>query len=127
MREIKFRAWEPLEGVFYTPIIGRDGRSWDCYRDDEAFPVNDPIMQYTGLKDKNGVEIYEGDIIDYAYYGRYSIEYNNTFAQFETACIEKSGTEMFMYTNLFEGDSMHINAEVIGNVYENPELLEKTL
>lgn len=72
------------------------------------------LMQYTGLKDKNGVEIYEGDIVRHATdEGVYKIIF------------EDGG---FYVKNLFEYDFQTINEyplEVIGNIYENPELLKE--
>jgi len=79
------------------------------------------LMQFTGLKDKNDVEIYEGDILLYESYKWLEVEYH-----------DDCGAFMFRYP-LSDGDGTNImhahnfrvgHAEVIGNIYENPELLE---
>jgi hypothetical protein len=75
-----------------------------------------PVMQYTGLKDKNGKEIYEGDILlDWEGLKRYVVEWNEKWACFQTRKLQNDRIEMEM-------DTLH-TAEAIGNIYENPELL----
>lgn len=89
------------------------------------------IMQYTGLKDKNGTEIYEGDIVTYSVKGFKKI--NKTVMTFN----EEHGAYLF---GIYEGVKMPCgkktrmnkytrksvnNVEVIGNIYENPELLKE--
>lgn len=112
-REIKFRAWDTAAKKFYTPIISVSGKSTDF--DDNVYTYieyADPLMQYTGLKDKHGVEIYEGDIVIRTSYHnnlKEVVEYRN-YGFYPLSLVG------------FNSDYIHV-LEVIGNIYENPELL----
>lgn len=123
MRPIKFRAWHkklkvmlPDVGVNKGEVL-YDGR-W--YRKDEIV-----LMQYTGLKDRNGREIYEGDIVKLTnWIGSIGVVEWGRFAKFIIDA-ECSNGGIFDFTNLiFEEVSNSIkNLEVIGNIYKNPEML----
>lgn len=138
-KEIKFRAWDGTQ--MYTPIIGTEGEIFRDYRDVEDFnpAPHDNLMQYTGLKDKNGKDIYEGDILRFPA---------------ETLLDEKSfiGYEVFYHDNDcadrhvgFQMNRMHFYGSlcggeckgymlpkytsrmvIIGNIYESPELIHGT-
>ena len=130
MREIKFKAkrkdngewvegflfelffegiWcigkEALEPNDYSEIIGQN-RDWF-----EIIP--DTICQYTGLKDKNGKEIYEGDILHGEFYGY-------PFPCIETFTVKWHKADAGFLANYFN----NAKCEVIGNIFDNPELLE---
>jgi uncharacterized phage protein (TIGR01671 family) len=130
MREIKFRAWETqcqcedCKGIW----------SWERlqkirYGNPKNNIFNDSdyiLMQYTGLKDKNGKEIYEGDIVICNEKKRYEREYS----KLESVVIFENG--MFVIKPTPNGwlktflSLLHSTVEVIGNIYENPDLLKES-
>ena len=105
---IHFKAWHDSE-INYIEIygLGTDGTEERCEEDIE-------IMQYTGLKDKNGTEIYEGDIINQDSKCGYK---NYVMEMIKTHASDDMGVDMFGYVDVDNA------CEVIGNIYENPELL----
>lgn len=137
MRELKFRAWDKkskkiriVESIgfgelsYYNegyPVANMIGR--DCIHDKDIIIHRDSyqheLMQYTGLKDKNGKEIYEGDILLYDSGSKTSVFYKNG------AFVRSYGnSNMYLLYDSFIEDGCLYNYEVIGNIYENPELLE---
>jgi uncharacterized phage protein (TIGR01671 family) len=152
MREIKFRAWDkdckkmitnfllPKSKSFgmYRMAISFTGEvfaftDWDMaeYGEDEMYnsakyPSRFKIMQYTGLKDKNGKEIYEGDIIRRRWLKGEEVRYVEEVIIFDIGafwCNLKGGCcGELLGSHLTRVIPSQI--EVIGNIYENPELLE---
>jgi uncharacterized phage protein (TIGR01671 family) len=115
-REIKFRAW----GKKYKQMYGGgDIRAPLAYPDDDIV-----LMQYTGLLDRFGVKIYEGDVVK-AVYCHLEIEATNYEIVFDddVACFafHRRGAEHRFRYEFRDGHEF----EVIGNIHENPELIAK--
>ncbi len=129
-REIKFRAWK--EGYMtYEEITFYEGQAGYVDRDGDFYYYSDEvvIMQYTGLKDKNGKEIYEGDIITYHNFIKFTgivwwcdkdATYLVDLSQTKNKFINTSNHQITL-SSVLGGDN---NTEIIGNIYENPELLK---
>lgn len=121
MREIKFRAWDKelkmMDYDFYLHSSGKQyqfaERNYDTPHI-EIEPCDLKVMQYTGLKDKNGREIYEGDIVNHLYH--YYAGHGVVSEENEIIVIEDIAKLPF--------DGSSVECEIIGNIYENPELLE---
>ncbi len=131
MREIKFRIWnkekEIMEnglGVFvaFSGIVFRNTRK-DAGEEDNLISDKNIIpLQYTGLKDKNGKEIYEGDILEETGCV-YSINWDEN--EYLGEQVIQDGYFIKKEDRLFITLTDLQDCEVIGNIYENPELVEK--
>jgi uncharacterized phage protein (TIGR01671 family) len=117
-REIKFRAWDSrnnemrysdrhdgefyinLKGVLYMYKVPNADKYFKCYN----------VMQYTGLKDRNGKKIYEDDVVKQGWQTLFV-----SFSNGEYRFVNKLGR--------WEQNIDTTEMEVIGNIYENPELL----
>lgn len=130
MREIKFRAWDKR----YNEMIYDAHKTYDygCFCEGSIYSqsfndileeVDCEVMQYTGLKDKNGKEIYEGDIIKYEVpceSGSFIDYILVKWGKVEFSFLKKTSNNKF-YRTTYQG--LYKYGEVIGNIYENPELL----
>ena len=117
-REIKFRAWDYTQNKMreVTSILSVCDGSWSVSYDDENYIDSDNIelMQYTGLKDCKGKEIYEGDILVGEHISfKVKVEYVN--GAFET----ESSIGHYHLLSEFS------RCTIIGNIYENSNLLDK--
>lgn len=124
-RELKFRAWDKLRKAMNMFTNPKDGlkyccgefsasSGWDSYDRptyEEDTQERFTIMQFTGIKDRNGKDIYEGDILNcepWAGHGSYAVTWDAFSASFS------SRTQPWAWPQ---------HAKIIGNIYENPELL----
>ena len=129
-REFKFRVWSAIDSCFYPNIdLNRKNISVLYEITDELI-----LLQYTGLKDNNGVEIYEGDIIlrlnkqiYFVAYGHCSFKlYSLDYIGFPKDDMPKGGWDVHKInanTHYPQHRTNLIDYEVVGNIYENPELL----
>ena len=127
MREIKFRVWDKerklMVGTDYPDNWGCDYTTYfeDCVKIDLT-GIEDlnkdawfDVMQFTGLEDKNGKPIYEGDIVkNHGCYCLYLIVWKGTGLWFQQQNSNKQ---------LFNWNCTNGSFEVLGNIHENPELL----
>lgn len=109
-REIKFRCWNNCSRE-YIPENELMNNFAEYLREEHLY-----IEQYTGLKDKNGEEIYEGDIMEFGIAGaenRGVVGYEEDFGSYETYT-----SKGYIIASLFT-----CRGKIIGNIHENPELL----
>lgn len=125
MREIKFRAWdkEHKEWVKYSitdniPIFCHNTSRWRTDKEGERFT----LCQYTGLKDNNDREIYEGDIVRAVVFSKWIgvAKYSDKNQAFVFECIDKNYRGNIVFMSQFDQ-----GFKILGNIYENPEMLEE--
>jgi uncharacterized phage protein (TIGR01671 family) len=133
MREIKFRAWskegkrmiyQDENGWYQKAFIGRN-RYWQTTR--LSTIVNHPEiipMQYTGVKDINGTEIFEGDILRIASNFELRKDVQNQAVEYREGYFHTF--EWTLFELLRNAKVKKQTFEVIGNIYENQELLEES-
>lgn len=120
-REIKFRIWDGTSFYFASVSDLLDGYPSEhkCLNSELVF------QQFTGLEDKNGKEIYEGDILRFYKNKPYQADYEVYWEKYGFSLIsaKRDGDDFGVYTkdlHFFKRDK----PEIIGNIFENPELLE---
>ena len=119
MKELKFRVWEEREKEYdtWSYILDDSGNIFrnaygaliECDKKDYI------IEQYTGIKDKNGKEIYEGDIVEYDWY----IRNNKSYRVKERVVFDDMGARVCGHNRIRNCSGV----EIIGNIHENADLL----
>lgn len=130
-REIKFRAWDTKKST----MIDIENRDFAWLGENGLEDPRYEIMQYTNLKDKNGVLIYEGDIVQCEQMQGFKFPVKGVihFGVEAREWYEPKGTlydaRVYLDTRSFDKNTgseyciLHVNPEIIGNIYQNPELL----
>jgi uncharacterized phage protein (TIGR01671 family) len=130
-REIKFRAWDGNNMIGFDSVkylVEFDGTIWENEGEYEHDRLMErptfTLMQFTGLRDKNDKEVYEGDIVTMLSYNyqhmnnyKWEVRYNPEGMMFK---FYYSDGKKECYEDIYGWHSF----EIIGNVYENPELLK---
>ena len=115
-QKVKFRAWDGIEKKMVYDVIIANGKAF--YKLPSGLPggvISPEPLQFTGLHDKNGKEIYKGDMVkDRAGLGEIIFEEG----QFVIRWLFENTKETWQMDRKFK------DSEVIGNIYENPELLK---
>ena len=134
MREKKFRAWDKVAKKFLYPwtdgfhilgettcfdLIGQQLKERNPEKSTLSMLNDIEITEYTGLKDKKGKDIYEGDIVKYDgyYVGDYWTEKGQDEVKYDDGCYFGGNGELDI------GAIYIKNIEIIGNIYENKDLL----
>lgn len=153
-REIKFRAYDTGNKLMHYDVefirSGRENNDWIIFKSDKQtlkddkvfdnpfFSAQIKIMQFVGVKDINGKNIYEGDIVRWGHLDGWSKERNHRYATVELDpdiqfkllfCIDSNTTQKKQDRHIFRFGSFAYREtekylEVVGNIFENPELLE---
>lgn len=141
MRELKVRAWhKPYKQMCQVESLRFDGnRVYTAVLIEEPFYDRklveaDEIVieQFTGLKDRNGTDIYEGDIIQFEFWNeKYyrQIAYNSAIASYEAITVASPTSKKlrqkakYSFSELYKISSKGF--KVVGNIHENPELVEE--
>lgn len=126
-REIKYQAWDRVNQVMfnvarfdfadytvYSHLFGKGTLAEDC-----------DIREYTGLKDKKGVEIYEGDIVGIEFGDVYHyaiVKYSGWYWYADVVFVK----DIIQFEEFCDERDMSADCKVLGNIYENPELLERS-
>ena len=141
MREILFRIWDSKnQAMVYPSVIGvgAENFAWchsldwihDCqdWSEKEGYFENPELMQYTGLKDKDGNKIFEGDIVVYddTPYNAYGVRILGVIKFEKSRWVIKYKSRYGSSYPLEADDFSEKKNQKLGNIHENPELLEES-
>jgi len=115
MREIKFRVWNKDKKEWEKHALGMGTDGALCTNHNEDFELS----QFTGLHDKNGKEIYEGDIVKAPAFSTAPTQVQHQHGAFVLVTHDNDGVHVFSFA------TPNVAKEVIGNIYENPELIKE--
>lgn len=129
---LKFRVWDTKEKKF---VVGKEVfdylLSHIMYWTDYGFCLDTErfiVSQDTGLKDRNGEEIFFGDILDYGHYSDFAVKQRNSLVSMGRL-YDSDGDDNGQIWSVCAGDSSLLDvtdqASIIGNIWQNPELLKK--
>lgn len=117
MREIKFKIWDGID-YMTNPIT-----LFDIQNEALQFTSDVIFLQFTGLHDKNGKDIYEGHVVQCSY-GKGSVEFYHGCFMVEWIDDKEANMELLTMRNDGRFRCENDQFEIIGNIYENPELLK---
>lgn len=117
-REIKFRAWNEINKEMIYPRKG----AFNCLSSGDILNKYDKVMQFTGCVDMNEKDIYEGDLLycDSEPGSTHLITYDETAARFVDERLDDGDS-----CTSYDGFDFVVDTRIIGNIYENPEILER--
>lgn len=136
-REILFRVWDIVEKCYLPEDVycilnrtefgafGQMIKDWRDYKEGEWFYDDSQILeQFTGLADKNGVKIFEADVLSSKSPYRYYVKYKDTAFYVYHCEIKDLDKTPYRWGLLSRFNELGIEIEVIGNIHDNPELLK---